>query len=59
MTQEDVFEDQFAAENDRLERERNRILRRASLSKTLRSGHGLNDAHGGNWVRDDNGGKVN
>ncbi|CAB9511502.1 expressed unknown protein [Seminavis robusta] len=38
---------------ERLERERNRIMRRASLNQAIRApGHGLNDSHGGHWVQD-------
>jgi hypothetical protein len=38
---------------DRLELERNRIMRRASLSRSIKAGHGLNDSHGGQWVHDE------
>jgi hypothetical protein len=38
---------------DRLELERNRIMRRASLSRSIKAGHGLNDSHGGQWVQDE------
>lgn len=38
---------------DRLELERNRIMRRASLSRSIKGGHGLNDSHGGQWAQDE------
>lgn len=37
---------------NRLELERNRIMRRASLTRNLKEGQGLNDSHGGHWVED-------
>lgn len=37
---------------DRGELERNRILRRATLSRKFKEGQGLNDSHGGHWVED-------
>jgi hypothetical protein len=48
-----IFADDEAARTDRLELERNRILRRASLNSSLKAGHGLSDSHGGHWVQDD------
>lgn len=40
------------APDARQELERNRILRRESLSKSFRAGQGLSDSHGGHWVQD-------
>jgi len=40
------------ANSARIELERNRILRRASLNSTIKGGHGLSDSHGGHWVQD-------
>jgi len=39
-------------DEERLERERNRLLRRASMSRTLSRRGGLSDSHGGGWVED-------
>lgn len=51
-----AIEDERAAE--RLQRERNRLLRRASLARSFEPGHGgLNDSHGGHWVSDSQGAK--
>lgn len=44
----------LSAENDRDDRDdlvRNRVMRRASLTSNLKTGHGLNDSHGGQWVQ--------
>lgn len=39
---------------ERVQRERNRLFRRASLSRQLEEGHGgLSDSHGGRWVKED------
>ena len=37
----------------RVELERNRVMRRASLTRNFQAGHGLNDSHGGHWVPED------
>jgi hypothetical protein len=43
---------------DRVQREKNRLYRRASLTKSLEQDGGLSDAHGGNWITDDNDGQL-
>lgn len=32
--------------------QRNRLMRRESMSKSFQAGHGLSDSHGGHWVQD-------
>lgn len=52
----DVIHDKEAAE--RVERERNRLFRRATLERNLQEGHGgLSDSHGGHWVSDEANGR--
>lgn len=43
---------------DRVQREKNRLYRRASLTKSMEQDGGLSDAHGGNWITDDSDGKL-
>ncbi|GKY97559.1 hypothetical protein MPSEU_000714100 [Mayamaea pseudoterrestris] len=38
---------------DRMQREKNRLTRRASLEHSLNSRNGLSDSHGGKWADDD------
>lgn len=39
-------------EQDQIDRERNRFIRRESLKNSMESGHGLSDSHGGQWTND-------
>lgn len=39
--------------SERVQREKNRLIRRASLEQNLKSHHGLSDSHGGHWATDD------
>jgi hypothetical protein len=43
---------------DRVQREKNRLYRRATLTKSMEQYGGLSDAHGGNWITDDTDGKL-
>lgn len=43
---------------DRVQREKNRLYRRATLTKSLEQDGGLSDAHGGNWITDDTDGQL-
>jgi len=43
-------------EQERLERERNRLYRRATLSQTMKTHGGLSDSHGGHWVKKEDAG---
>lgn len=47
------FGDNSRQPASRQELERNRIIRRASLHGSMQEGHGLNDSHGGHWVKDE------
>ena len=40
-------------EVERMQREKNRLIRRESLERSLKSPHGLSDSHGGHWAEDD------
>jgi hypothetical protein len=39
--------------SDRMQREKNRLARRASIENNLKAHHGLSDSHGGHWADDD------
>ena len=39
--------------SDRMQREKNRLIRRASLERSLTSQHGLSESHGGHWADDE------
>jgi hypothetical protein len=45
-------DDSLAAGLGHVERERNRLYRRATLTKAMERGGGLSDSHGGHWVED-------
>ena len=49
---DDVFVDEVedAAGRERIERRRNRLLRRASLQEAMSKRKGLSDSHGGRWT---------